>query len=219
MRRLALFDVDGTLVDSQAHILAAMELAHQGGGLPLPPRDAVLSIVGLSLPVAMARLHPGAGEAEIEALVAGYKGAFGSLRAMTLSPLYPGVRAVLQELAGRGDVVLGVATGKSRRGLDHILAAHGLEGLFATMQVADDHPSKPHPSMIRAALAETGAVRAVMIGDTSFDMEMGRAAGVGRLGVAWGYHPRAALVAAGAQQVIDAMEALPAALDQIWSDA
>jgi len=219
MRKLALFDVDGTLVDSQAHILAAMAHAHEGGDLPLPTQEAVLSIVGLSLPVAMARLHPGADGARIDALVTGYKGAFGSLRALTLSPLYPGVREVLMELAGRGDVVLGVATGKSRRGLDHILAAHGLEGVFATTQVADDHPSKPDPSMIRAALAETGATRAVMIGDTSFDMEMGRAAGVGRLGVAWGYHPRAALVAAGAERVIEAMEALPAALEQIWSDA
>ena len=219
MRKLALFDVDGTLVDSQEHILAAMARAHAGGDLPLPARAAVLSIVGLSLPVAMARLHPGADEARIAALVAGYKDAFASLRAVMLSPLYPGVRAVLQELAGRGDVVLGVATGKSRRGLDHILAAHGLEGVFATTQVADDHPSKPDPSMIRAALAETGAARAVMIGDTSFDMEMGRAAGVGRLGVAWGYHPRAALVAAGAERVIEATQALPAALDQMWSDA
>ena len=121
----------------------------------------------------------------------------------------------MERLAARG-IPLGIATGKSRRGLDHVLAAHGLAPMFATTQVADDHPSKPHPSMIRAALAETGAdpAQSVMIGDTSFDMDMGRAAGVRTIGVSWGYHPRAAL--AGADAVIDGFDALEAALDQLW---
>ena len=118
-------------------------------------------------------------------------------------------------------MVLGVATGKSRRGLDHILAAHALQGAFATCQVADDHPSKPHPSMVLAALAETGVdpSMAVMIGDTSFDMEMGRSAGVATLGVSWGYHPVADLLGAGATRVIDGFAALVPALDQMWSGA
>jgi phosphoglycolate phosphatase len=213
---LVVFDVDGTLVDSQAHIWAAMVAAHEGCDLPLPARAAVLSIVGLSLPVAMARLHPHGTAAQLDALVTAYKGAFGALRADMLSPLYPGMREVVMDLAAREGVVLGVATGKSRRGLDHILQAHGLAELFVTTQVADDHPSKPDPSMIRAALAETGAGRAVMIGDTTFDMEMGRAAGVGCLGVSWGYHRAEALVQAGAQGVVDHSHALPAAIEQIW---
>jgi len=209
---LVIFDVDGTLLDSQAHILGAMARAFDGIGKPCPPRDEVLGIVGLSLPQAMARLAP---DLDGEALVAGYKAAFGALRAERDSPLYPGAREALERLAARG-IPLGIATGKSRRGLDHVLAAHGLAPMFATTQVADDHPSKPHPSMILAALAETGAdpAQAVMIGDTSFDIEMGRAAGVRTIGVSWGYHPRAAL--AGAEVVIDRFDALDAALDQLW---
>lgn len=209
---LVIFDVDGTLLDSQAHILGAMARAFDSIGQPCPPREEVLGIVGLSLPQAMARLAP---DLDGAALVAGYKAAFGALRAERDSPLYPGARAALDRLAARG-IPLGIATGKSRRGLDHVLAAHGLAPMFTTTQVADDHPSKPHPSMIRAALAETGAdpAQSVMIGDTSFDMDMGRAAGVRTIGVSWGYHPRAAL--AGADAVIDGFEALEAALDQLW---
>ncbi len=214
--KLVLFDVDGTLLDSQAQIVASMAGAHEAVGLAMPTRERVLSIVGLSLPVAMARLHPQAGPERIEALVAAYKAVFSTLRAEVLSPLYPGARAVLDALFASPGVVLGVATGKSRRGLDHVLRGHGLEGYFATAQVADDHPSKPDPSMVRTALAQTGATEAVMIGDTTFDIEMGRAAGVATLGVAWGYHPRDSLVAAGADVVIDTFAQLPASLAGLW---
>lgn len=209
---LVIFDVDGTLLDSQEHILGAMAMAFAGIGQPCPPRVAVLGIVGLSLPEAMAQLAP---DLDGAALVAGYKAAFGSLRAEHLSVLYPGARAALERLTARG-IRLGIATGKSRRGLDHVLAAHRLAEFFVTTQVADDHPSKPHPAMLRAALAATGAdpARAVMIGDTSFDMDMGRAAGIATLGVSWGYHPRAALAQADA--VIDSFEELDAALEHLW---
>jgi phosphoglycolate phosphatase len=117
--------------------------------------------------------------------------------------------------------MLGVATGKSRRGLSHILDAHGLNAHFVTTQVADDHPSKPHPSMLLAALAETGteAARAVMIGDTTFDIEMGLAAGMATVGVAWGYHPVAELAAAGADTVIARFDDLVPALDDLWRAA
>ena len=111
---------------------------------------------------------------------------------------------------------MGVATGKSRRGLDHVLEAHGLRRFFVTEQVADHHPSKPHPSMVQAALAETGVAPedAVMIGDTSFDIDMGRAAGVRTVGVGWGYHGAGRLERADI--VIDAFSALPAALETVW---
>ena len=217
MQRLVVFDVDGTLVDSQAHILGAMTLAFAAVGLPMPPREAVLNIVGLSLPQAFARLMPGAEVSVIEGLVDGYKSSFGTMRAGNLSPLYPGARAALDGLRAQGDLVLGVATGKSRRGLDHVLSAHALGGHFVTTQVADDHPSKPHPSMLQACLAETGARGGVMIGDTSYDIEMGRAAGFLTLGVSWGYHPVAELERAGADLVIDSYAALDGALEVIWS--
>lgn len=199
--RLVVFDVDGTLVDSQAQILAAMEAAFAAVGAALPERRRALSVVGLSLPLALGRLRPEAGAAELAEMVAAYKSGFQRLRlseGAAAAPLYPGTRAMLAALAAAGDTVLGLATGKSRRGLEHMIEMHALAPYFGTLQVADDHPSKPHPSMLRAALAETGAdaARAVMIGDTAFDMEMGRAAGFRTVGVSWGYHPPEMLGAA-----------------------
>lgn len=219
--RLVVFDVDGTLVDSQNHILAAMERAFAAAGARLPDRAEVLSIVGLSLPDAVERLVPHLA-ADIRAkIVEAYRQSFGQLRSRSLSPLFPGAAEALRALHARRDVLLGVATGKSRRGLSHLLDAHRLEGHFATVQVADDHPSKPHPSMLRAALAETGieAARAVMVGDTTFDIEMGRAAGVATVGVAWGYHPAGDLAAAGADRVIGRFADLLPVLDEIWRAA
>ena len=219
--RLIVFDVDGTLVDSQAQIVAAMTHAFDAHGLPVLPREAVLSIVGLSLPQAIAQLVPAPDVALHAALAQSYRDSFFAQRAKEVSPLYPGARAALDALAGRDDVILGVATGKARRGLDYILAAHGLAGLFRTTQVADNHPSKPHPSMLRAALAEAGVApgQAVMIGDTTYDMEMARAAGTRRLGVAWGYHAPAALAETGADCVLDSFDALLPALERLWDRA
>ncbi|WP_347310959.1 HAD-IA family hydrolase [Defluviimonas sp. SAOS-178_SWC] len=219
--RLVVFDVDGTLIDSQNHIVAAMQYAFDAGGHVLPPRDVVLSIVGLSLPEAVAQLVPDLPAEAQSGIVAAYKQSFGKLRAGTLSPLFPGAADALGRLLGRPDFLLGIATGKSRRGLDHILAAHDLAGYFATAQVADDHPSKPHPAMLLSALAETGAraTNAVMIGDTTYDIEMGRAAGMATIGVSWGYHRAEALIAAGAGQVIHDFEALLPALDRVWEVA
>jgi phosphoglycolate phosphatase len=215
--RLVIFDVDGTLVDSQADILGAMDAAFAAFSMPSPPREAILSIVGLSLPQAFARLMPDSDPALQAGLSEAYKQAYGDNRAVTGtagSPLFPGARAALDHLAARPDLILAVATGKSRRGLDGLIAAHGLEGMFHNRQVADDHPSKPHPSMIRQALTDAGvaAHRAVMVGDTTFDMDMGRAAGVATIGVSWGYHPVARLKA---DHVIHSFAELPAAIDQL----
>jgi phosphoglycolate phosphatase len=216
--RLVIFDVDGTLIDSQAHILAAMQAAFDANGLPAPPRADTLSIVGLSLPVAIARLAPDHPDHHAP-LVAAYKDAFATLRlspeGAALSPLFPGARAALDHLVGEDHTLLAIATGKSRRGMDHILELHDLNGLFQSVQVADDHPSKPHPSMIHACLSDTGvdAARAVILGDTTYDIEMGVAAGVHALGVTWGYHAPEALTRAGAAALLDGFADLPAALD------
>ena len=217
---LVVFDVDGTLVDSQADIVASMGAAFDGVNLDPPARSHVLSIVGLSLPQAMARLAPGA---DNEKLVAAYKEAYIARRAAAgsqlSSPLYPGARAALERLHAMPDVVLGVATGKSRRGLDLLLEAYDLEPFFSTLQVADFHPSKPHPSMLIAAMNETGVApqHAVMIGDTSYDMEMAQAAAVPFVAVSWGYHPVTAL--AGADTVLKSFDGLDAALSKIWERA
>lgn len=198
--RLVVFDVDGTLVDSQHHIIRAMTDGFAVAGLEAPPRAEVLGIVGLSLPIAVAQLLPLADLATQTQIVEGYRASYMQARSEKAAPLYPGARDCLDRLAARDDLLLAVATGKSRRGLDAVLAAHGLEGRFISLQTADGHPSKPHPSMLWQALADAGAEAgaAVMVGDTSFDIHMAQAAGMPGFGVTWGYHPPQALTAAGA---------------------
>lgn len=202
--RLAIFDCDGTLVDSQHSIVAAMQAAFDAAALPCPDRARILSIVGLSLPQALAHLLPDADADFHQLMVANYKRSFFDMRAAGAlqEPLYDGVAGLLDALDADG-WLLAVATGKSDRGLAAVLAHHGISNRFVSLQTADRHPSKPHPAMIEAALAEAGvdAADAVMIGDTSFDMEMACAAGVRALGVGWGYHGPDELVAAGALSV------------------
>ncbi|MDM7458017.1 MAG: HAD-IA family hydrolase [Paracoccus sp. (in: a-proteobacteria)] len=213
--RLVIFDVDGTLVDSQHHITHAMAAGFAAADLPPPSREDVLGIVGLSLPVAVSQLLPLADLTTQGRVVDGYRAAYLQARTQKAAPLYPGARDCLDRLAARDDLLLAVATGKSRRGLDAVIAAHGLDGLFISLQTADAHPSKPHPSMVHQALAEAGAPpeRTVMIGDTSFDIDMARAAGVTGFGVAWGYHRREALDAAGAALIARDFDDLTRAIE------
>lgn len=217
--RLILFDVDGTLVDSQQMICAAMAEAYGHHGLVCPPRADVLSIVGLSLERAFEKLANGA-DHPVASLTEQYKNAFFTLRAAGTheAPLYPGVQETIEQLARRSDVVLGIATGKSRRGVAAMLDKHAFMKSFVTIQTSDTSPSKPHPGMVLQAMAETGidAADTVVIGDTAFDMEMARAAGASAVGVSWGYHAAGDLRAAGAVTVIDAFAALDAALGLVW---
>ncbi len=201
--RLILLDVDGTLVDSQDIIVAAHGRAFARAGLPCPPRERLLALVGLSLPETFAALVGPDGPVAV--LEEGYRQGFHALRADPAwqEPVFPGADALLRRLAGRSGVALGLATGKSRRGAAAVLARHGWRGLVSTVQTADDAPSKPHPGMVLNAMAEIGAGPddTVMIGDSTYDMTMARAAGARALGVAWGYHPPAALLEAGAETV------------------
>lgn len=203
--RLIVFDVDGTLVDSQHLIVEAMTRAFRANGLTPPERSRALSIVGLSLPEAMTQLIGADGP--VMALAEAYKTSFQDIRreAVLTEPLFPGARETVESLAGLDDVILGIATGKSRRGVEIVLRHHGLGTQFFTIQTADDHPSKPHPAMLEAAMAETGVDpgQTVFVGDTSFDMEMARASGATGIGVAWGYHAVEALHDSGARQVVD----------------
>ena len=210
--KLAVFDCDGTLVDSQANIIAAMHDAFARHGLPLPDPHSVRRIVGLSLVEAMQVMVPDGGAALQVSLAEDYKQGFHRLRAsggLAHEPVYPGVAAGLAELERRG-WLLGVATGKSDRGLGLCLAHHGLASHFVTLQTADRHPSKPHPAMLQAAIAEAGssADLTVMIGDTIFDMAMGVSAGARAIGVDWGYHDAHELHEAGAEAVVTTFDAL-----------
>ena len=203
--RLAVFDCDGTLVDGQAAVCEAMEAGFAFAGIPAPPRTAIRRIVGLSLPQAVRHLAPDAAEDAQRMVVEAYKDAFRQSRhtGQLEEPLFDGIAPLLVRLADAG-WLLGVATGKSDRGLAACLAGHGLTGQFITLQTADRHPSKPHPAMLHAALNDAGAEpqNAVMIGDTTFDIDMARAANVRAIGVDWGYHTPAELRAAGAEVVV-----------------
>ena len=215
--RLAVFDCDGTLVDSEGNICRAMEEAFVMGGLEPPTRVATRRIVGLSLVEAMRALLPEAEHSLHRRLAEDYKDAFQRMRrsgTLDAEPLFEGIAEVLATLRDRG-WLLGVATGKSDRGLAHILAQHGIADMFVTLQTADRHPSKPDPSMMLAAMTEAGVApeHAAMSGDTSFDMAMGKAAGVRTVGVAWGYHGVGELLDAGADLVADTVSALPRLLD------
>jgi phosphoglycolate phosphatase len=202
MVRLAVFDCDGTLIDSQVNILRAMGQSFARHGLAPPPDHAIRRVVGLSLVESMQMLLPDAEHDLHVRLAQDYKGAFQRLRAdrtLDPEPLYAGIADLLNDLRDAG-WLMGVATGKSDRGLALALAHHGLSDHFITLQTADRHPSKPHPSMLNAALAEAGvgATDAVIIGDTVFDMAMGANARVRAIGVDWGYHEADELREAGA---------------------
>ncbi|NVD45433.1 HAD-IA family hydrolase [Qipengyuania atrilutea] len=204
-RRLAVFDCDGTLVDGQAGICEAMETACGAAGIAVPSRQAIRRIVGLSLPQAMFHLAPDTTPDQRSYAVEVYKDAYRTSRTegRLYEPLFAGIADLLHDLRAEG-WLLGVATGKSDRGLKACLKQHRIEHLFTTLQTADHHPSKPDPAMLVAALAEADVEPrdAVMIGDTSFDITMAHAAGVRAVGVAWGYHSVAELTAEGADTVV-----------------
>lgn len=213
--RLVVFDCDGTLVDSQRLIVDCVQEAFAGEGLAVPTPEAIRRIVGLSLVAAVDRLMGGADPAHAAVVAERYKDVFlrRRLAGPVEEPLFPGTRELLDELRRRG-LLLGIATGKAIRGLRHVLASHRLEAYFLTLQTADRHPSKPHPAMLEAAMAETGArpEETVLVGDTTFDIEMARSARALPVGVAWGNHPAEELHAAGAAAVLDRCDELLALL-------
>jgi phosphoglycolate phosphatase len=219
LTRLVVFDLDGTLVDSARQIVASMRAGYAAVNRSPPGDAAILSIVGLSLPLAVERLSPGFGAEERDRIVAAYRAAF--LADPQAPPLYPGAAASLMELSRRPDVTLAVATGKTRRGLVKVLDQHGLQPLFGSLHGGDEHPSKPDPAMLRAAMAAAGVgpARTVMVGDSLFDIQMAQAAGVRSVGVSWGYYPPAELRDAGASAILDRFSDLSAAIAVSRGDA
>jgi len=214
--RLAVFDCDGTLIDSQGIVVAAMRAAFEAEGLVVPEAPAVRHVVGLPLVEAILRLAPDAPDAE--RLAERYRDAYGDRFGLPefQEPLFAGAVAALDDLA-RAGYVLGIATGKGRRGLLRLLDRHGLTARFATLQTADDGPGKPSPDMLLRAMAETAAEPAatVMIGDTTYDIHMACNARVASIGVAWGYHAAGDLRAAGASELVEDFAALPALIERM----
>ena len=208
--KLIIFDFDGTLADSRKLIIEAHRQVFCQFGLPVPAPEASLALIGRSLELVLAEL---AGpDAPVAAMTTAYQPVVKQLRADPAFADLPfgGVHELLLELGARKDFRLGIATGHISSAIEPALATFGWRELFCTVQSADKAPSKPHPGMILQALAEAGigADNTVLIGDTAFDMEMARAAGVAAVGVAWGYHPRDRLVAAGADWVAATIEDL-----------
>lgn len=203
--KLAVFDCDGTLVDGQASICEAMETAFAAASLPAPDRHDIRRIVGLSLPQALRQLVPDASDQQRSYAVEAYKEAFrvSRMQGRVQEPLFHGIAALLDTLRD-GGWTLAVATGKSDRGLFSCLAMHGLNDHFISLQTADRHPSKPHPAMLQAAMADAlaEADHTVMIGDTTYDVDMAMAANVRAIGVNWGYHTPQELLAAGASDIV-----------------
>ena len=217
--RLIMFDMDGTLIDTQALISENAAAAFRSLGLPPPTPAEVRSIIGLSLPVAMGQLLKTDDVDVIEGVVGQYKAMYRASLEHDIDrePLYPGARDALERLKLQPDTILGVATGKGLSGVTRILGHHGISGHFITLQTPDHNPSKPHPGMLLRAMAETGAEpgSTVMVGDTTYDMELARAAGCRAIGVSWGYHPSADLLSAGAGTLIHDFSELDAAIDRV----
>jgi len=204
MTKLAIFDCDGTLVDSGATIHRALAETFDLHGIQLPPPRECRTVIGLSLTQAMGALVPGATETDHLGLAETYKGCFHRARqeGRVEEPLFDGILELLDTLESDG-WLLAVATGKSDRGLRLCLESHGLHARFTSLQTADRHPSKPSPEMALAAMAEAGAMpgRTIVVGDTSFDMGMAVAAGAIGVGAGWGYHEPHELIAGGARAV------------------
>ena len=216
---LVMFDMDGTLLDTEALITEHMAATFRFLGLVEPTPAQSRRVIGLSLPVAMARLAETDDAVLIGGLVEAYRSHY---RASVLTDqgregLFPGALEALGQLNAREDAVLGIATGKGLTGVHRLLALHGVANYFTTLQTPDHNPSKPHPGMLETAMRETGIdpAQTVMIGDTTFDIEMGVAAGCKTIGVTWGYHEPRELIAAGASTMIDRFDQLDGAIRQL----
>jgi phosphoglycolate phosphatase len=192
---LIVFDWDGTLMDSAAKIVRCFIQAATDVGFPGLDEVAIRNIIGLGLREALDALLPDTDEDLREQVAERYRQHFLHLD-RTEMPLFPGVREGLEELTRKG-YRLAVATGKARRGLDRVLKEVSMTHLFAATRCADEAGSKPHPRMLLDLLDQTGASanRALMVGDTVYDLQMARAAAMDSLAVSYGAHDRDRLLA------------------------
>lgn len=217
--RLVVFDLDGTIIDSGAHIGKTVTAAFSEERLPLPTAEAVREIIGLSLEKALERLSGRTGPS-LDRLAGVYRRLYhAGIASEGTEPLYEGMRGVLDALHAEAGTHLAIATGKGLRGVERLVSLHQLEGFFISKQTPDTNPSKPHPAMLAAAMADAGIApeQTLMIGDTSFDIEMGRAAGCFALGVTWGYHSPEVLRRSGAHAIVDRVADLIPAINELVS--
>jgi phosphoglycolate phosphatase len=221
--RLAVFDLDGTLVDSQHVIIASMRAAFESQDLTPPDAAAVRSVIGLPLDAAIESINPDVRGLQTQRIAEGFKQHSHRVQGDSATgpePLMSGAREVLDRLDAVG-ILLAIATGKGRRGLISVLEAHGLKDRFVSLQSADDAPGKPDPTMLRQAIAQAGAEVAdtVMIGDTVFDLQMAHNAGVKSVAVSWGYHQVEYLNSARPHAMIDHFDELDAVMNNLLGPA
>jgi phosphoglycolate phosphatase len=221
--RLVIFDADGTLINSRAIILEGIRLVFVEFGYPVPPVDATLTTIGLSLDLLFAELLDRPVDEEIKAMSLSYKKRSSELQKIPElhSRLYDGIDNIIHKLSEQPETLLAIATGKSRRGLINMIDAYGYRDKFIVSRTADDCPSKPHPAMILECCEFAGCemAQSVMIGDSSYDMQMAIQAGAKAIGVSWGYQPVCALEKSGAHAIVDQPRDIPDAIDEIFKVA
>lgn len=222
--KLVIFDCDGTLVDSADEISAKMAEIFAEAGLPWPGKEATRQCIGLSLPQTMARLYPqGTDKIHLD-LAETYRNSFykSAEAARGKQVFFDGALATLEKLRQRDDILLAIATGKSQRGVTRMLESANIpRSAFASIQTADDAPSKPHPAMVIQAMAEAGGIDdkdTAMIGDASYDIEMARAAGAYAVGVDWGYQSVDVLRRSGAHEILSNFNELDGVLEGFWKE-
>lgn len=219
--RLIVFDCDGTLVDSQQAIVSATSEAFEVVGVAVPPRVDILSAVGLPIEVAMRRHAPDADDTQIDEILTLYRAAHIRLSQQSDrgQVLFEGMKEIIEMLGDEPDTRLGIVTMKSRRGLDRVVDAYDIRAYFSALKSADEGPGKPAPDLLLDAMTECGVTpeQTVMIGDTSFDMLMAKAAGAYAIGVGWGYQTAEEMVEAGAdamaeqpENLVELLKSLPA---------
>lgn len=206
--RLVLFDCDGTLVDTIAIIQESMARTFAHFGYPVPAIEKTRATVGLTLDTSISLLLGRDGpDEECREMMAYYRSLFAAVRAdpAMQERLYEGIAPMLEELFLQDDILIGAVTGKSRRGLGHMLDLHGYASKFVVSRTADDCPSKPHPAMVLECCVETGVDPAatMVIGDSVYDMQMSRSAGADAIGVSWGYGATADLATSGASAIAE----------------
>jgi phosphoglycolate phosphatase len=206
---LLIFDWDGTLMDSEARIVACVEAAVEDLGLASPGPDAIRNIIGLGLREAVHTLFPEAGDHLHLDIAERYRAHFFSAKEAP-SSLFEGVREVIEGLRDEG-YLLAVATGKGRKGLDYALESTGLSDFFHYTRCADETFSKPHPEMLNQILELTGVEprQALMIGDTEYDLEMAVNAGIPSLGVTYGTHSLERLLKHNPLACVDNVREIP----------
>lgn len=216
--RLVVFDMDGTLIDSQHHIIASMTRSFERNGFAAPDPASVRAGVGLPLEVIIGSLLPDISPEQCARLAQDYRGDHRDRldRGERHEPLMPGAREVVERLDAAG-YLIALATGKGTRGARHALEVHGLIDRFVSIQTSDTAPGKPHPGMLTQAMNEAGveASATIMVGDTVYDLQTARNASVASVAVTWGYHDRADLVSFGPGAVIDHFDDLDAEVERL----